>query len=42
VVIDSWAPPARRGLDSLLYGVTSLDPLTYGAVIAVMASVAAA
>jgi ABC-type antimicrobial peptide transport system permease subunit len=36
------AAGATRGLDSLLYDVTSLDPLTYGAVIAVMAAVAAA
>jgi putative ABC transport system permease protein len=36
------AAAATRGLDSLLYGVTSLDPLTYGAVIAVLALVASA
>jgi predicted permease len=36
------AAGATQGLDSLLYGVTALDPLTYGAVIAVMAAVALA
>jgi putative ABC transport system permease protein len=36
------AAGATQGLESLLYEVTSLDPLTYGAVIALMAGVAAA
>ena len=36
------AAAATQGLESLLYGVTSLDPLTYGGVIALMAAVAAA
>jgi putative ABC transport system permease protein len=36
------AAAATRGLESLLYGVTSLDPLTYGAVITVVAVVAVA
>jgi putative ABC transport system permease protein len=36
------AAAATQGLESLLYGVTSLDPLTYGGVIALMAAVAVA
>ena len=36
------AAAATRGLESLLYGVTSLDPLTYGGVIALLAVVAVA
>jgi predicted permease len=36
------AAAATRGLESLLYGVTSLDPLTYGGVILVLAAVAGA
>jgi ABC-type antimicrobial peptide transport system permease subunit len=36
------AAGATQGLESLLYEVTSLDPITYGAVIALVAAVAAA
>jgi predicted permease len=36
------AAAATRGLESLLYGVTSLDPLTYGGVILLLAAVAGA
>jgi ABC-type antimicrobial peptide transport system permease subunit len=36
------AAATTRGLDSLLYGVTALDPLTYGVVIVVLAVVASA
>jgi putative ABC transport system permease protein len=36
------AAAATQGLESLLYEVTSLDPLTYATVIALMAAVAAA
>jgi putative ABC transport system permease protein len=36
------AAMAMRGLDSLLYGVSALDPLTYIGVIAVLAAVAGA
>ena len=33
---------ATRGLESLLYGITSLDPLTYAGVIVLLAAVCAA
>jgi putative ABC transport system permease protein len=36
------AAATARGLDSLLYGVTSLDPLTYGGVIALLTAVTGA
>ena len=36
------AAATTRALETLLYGVTSLDPLTYGAVIVLLAAVAAA
>jgi ABC-type antimicrobial peptide transport system permease subunit len=36
------AAAATRGLESLLYGVTALDPLTYGGVVVLLAAVAAA
>jgi ABC-type antimicrobial peptide transport system permease subunit len=36
------AAAATQWLESLLYGVTSLDPLTYGGVIALMAAVTVA
>ena len=36
------AAAATRGLESLLYGVTSLDPLTYAGVILLLAAVAGA
>jgi ABC-type antimicrobial peptide transport system permease subunit len=36
------AAAATQGLESLLYEVTALDPITYGAVIALMVAVAAA